>query len=92
MYGIEARNAKEKPSLGLLIVRQRAFTRSKWARERKMDKHGRNVKARKGKDILKAAGTTAIEAQIRFMLFVGSGFRSTSQQKEGVRACALCYR
>lgn len=49
---IEARNAKEKPSLGLLIVRQRAFTRSKWARERKMDKHGRNVKARKGKDIL----------------------------------------
>jgi hypothetical protein len=30
--------------------------------DRKMDKHGRNVKARKGKDIYKMAGTTIIEA------------------------------
>jgi len=43
-------------------VRRHAFTRSKWARERKMGKHGRNVKARKGKDIYKMAGTTVIEA------------------------------
>ena len=45
--GIEARNAKEKSTLGLLIAQRHSFTSSKWARERKMDKHGRNVKAKK---------------------------------------------
>jgi len=58
--------------------------------DRKMDKHGRKVKARKGKDIYKMAGTTIIESVDEVYVVHGIEIQEHIATEGKVFVCALC--